>query len=41
MNARTSPQPDMMWRTNAVEEEHLTHRQKLQFNQVVRREQMI
>lgn len=24
-NARTGPQPDMMWRTNAVEIQQLTH----------------
>lgn len=29
--ARTGPQPDMMWRTNAVEEEQLTHCQQLTF----------
>lgn len=28
-NARTGPQPDMMWRTNAVEEEQLTHCQQM------------
>lgn len=33
MNTRTGPQPDTMWRTNAVEEEHLTHCQKYHFNQ--------
>lgn len=32
-NARTGPQPDMMWRTNAVEEEQLTHCQQLTFKQ--------
>lgn len=30
-NARTGPQPDMMWRTNAAEEEQLTHCQQLTF----------
>lgn len=30
-NARTGPQPDMMWRTNAVEIEQLTHCQQLTF----------
>lgn len=30
-NARTGPQPDMMWRTNAVEIQQLTHRQHWTF----------
>lgn len=30
-NARTGPQPDMMWRTNAVEIQQLTHCQDWTF----------
>lgn len=33
-NAHTSPQPDMMWRTNAVEEEQLTHCQRISMHQL-------